>query len=246
MGPHDAGIPIYIKYIVSDEIKKEEHKDPTLGIALGVLLSVFCIILCMWLILYQRKCNKQNQPRPLNYSTSATGHPPPPITCTTDLHEMQTLITKPEPIVACMPNGKVKMNGKDTSQIFSEIVPANHRPISSSTPVMPKRVGGSGGCTTATVAPTDSGYDAIFNCANIDEVKGNGDLPTIKEEDKGRQINGHSVMNGFAGKQPSDSVNSVESIGEVVKATSPLPTPAIIKANGNLRITENPQVGVFV
>lgn len=99
-----------------DRINASMHQDPRLGISIGVLLSVLCIIVCVLIIVRHRRCSKSphhqhingngNNARgsfqtrsPLN-RTPVTGATTIPTTsaaqisvnCTTDAHEMQTLI----------------------------------------------------------------------------------------------------------------------------------------------------------
>lgn len=102
-----------------ERINASMHQDPRLGISIGVLLSVLCIIVCVLIIVRHRRCSKSphhqhingngNNARgsfqnrsplnrapvtgtttivPLNPTTSAQIS----ANCTTDAHEMQTLI----------------------------------------------------------------------------------------------------------------------------------------------------------
>lgn len=99
-----------------DRINASIHQDPRLGISIGILLSVLCVIVCIFIIVRHRRCSKSPHHRhtngndnnannnflnrsPLNCVPSSgplmiipTSSTQIPANCTTDIHEMQTLI----------------------------------------------------------------------------------------------------------------------------------------------------------
>lgn len=102
------GVPVYINLSnlnALGNISPKNEFDPTLGIALGLLLSFVCVCFCVFcFILKDRTCKKNNRNAIQNRSL-------PPLQslthCTTDVHEMQTLINKTTKI-ELIPNGHEK------------------------------------------------------------------------------------------------------------------------------------------
>lgn len=122
MSNFGVGIPIYVDLRGLAEIPDESYasnaslqRDPRLGISIGILLSVLCVSACIFIIVRHRKCSKsphrqnangnngnargsiQNR-SPLNRSPVAGTTTIGPATsaqvpnCTTDAHELQSLI----------------------------------------------------------------------------------------------------------------------------------------------------------
>lgn len=76
-----------------------------LGILIGIFISLLAVLFCIWMFLRKKHCSKNNEPD--------TSNPPLPpgqnsLNCTAELHEMQTLITRPEnSISTIVPNGNL-------------------------------------------------------------------------------------------------------------------------------------------
>lgn len=78
-----------------------------LGILIGVFVSLLAILICIWMFLRKKHCSKHQ------HDNDASNTPLPPgqnqLNCTAELHEMQTLINRPDDtsIATIVPNGNL-------------------------------------------------------------------------------------------------------------------------------------------
>lgn len=228
VGNGGFGIPVYVDMGRGNGENSSGHylkDDPILGIILGTVLSILCIFVFLWIILRKRGCSKQrrnlNQNRPISPNFQQQQQQQPhqqPILCNTDLHEMQTLITKTE-LPSIIPNGVDKQhNSADAMENIYSTIDDDEKSV------------------PEVIIPDDdlSSIDALPNRNDEQPVTVNGTKQNGLNKNHYANLNGATVVhqNGSTIKSPLPPP-SKHSISK-----SPL------KTNGNLRITENPQYSI--
>lgn len=230
VGNGGFGIPVYVDMGRGNGENSSGHylkDDPILGIILGTVLSILCIFVFLWIILRKRGCSKQrrnlNQNRPITQNFLQQQQPQQThqqsILCNTDLHEMQTLITKTE-LPSIIPNGvdKHTTTADAIENIYNTIDDdENEKDLNKSVPEV---------ILTVDVDSPKSLKNNEQENLPVNGTKQNG----IKNHYA--NFNGAAIIhqNGSTIKSPPPHPPSKHSISK-----SPL------KTNGNLRITENPQ-----
>lgn len=242
------GIPILI------DLRKQNYfefpydfstDDSILGIALGIFLSIFCIIICVWIFVRNRNCNKNQQQ---NHQTANNNHSlgsgvgpngANSLNCTADVHEMQTLITHHD-VSTIVANGTVQhFTRPDVTEVDSIRTLSNEKPklLRTSSPKVRTTEAGQ----SFELEPLQAKVNTLPNGLTTFK-SGNGSLPSGNGVEKPKNglilqspyqlttISSNSMTNG------SNYIPNKDFTQNLAAAT---------KANGNLRITENPQVSVF-
>lgn len=86
-----------------------------LGILIGIFVSLLAVLLCIWIFLRKKHCSKHNNHQHEHQNASNAPSLLPPgqqsLNCTAEVHEMQTLITRPSDtttsIATIVPNGNL-------------------------------------------------------------------------------------------------------------------------------------------
>lgn len=250
------GIPILI------DLRKQNYfefpydfttDDSILGIALGIFLSIFCIIICIWIFVRNRNCNKNHQQNHQtannNHSlTSGGGGGQNPLNCTADVHEMQTLIAHHD-VSTIVANGTVQHYTRpDVTEVDNMRTLANERPkLLKHSPKLNVRSIEAG--HSYELEPLQSRQESLPNggamttfqpCVSL--KNGNGSVASGNGVEKPR--NGMIVQSPYNNAQVKTISSNVLTNGHgyvPINATKDMDAP-VVKANGNLRITENPQV----
>ncbi|XP_063704517.1 uncharacterized protein LOC134833940 [Culicoides brevitarsis] len=196
--------------------------DSIKGIALGIFLSIFCIIICIYIFVRNRNCNKT----PQNNQTTNNNHGSPPgsgigaggaaslgqnqLSCTADIHEMQTLIASHD-ISTIVANGTVQHYTRpDVTEVCENV-----RTLHNAEKILKQ-------------SPKLSIRREDGDSYELEPLRAttNGDTPKLTTFTP----NGN-VSNG----------NGIKPNGIVTNGYSPVSAPIVVKTNGSLRITENPQ-----
>lgn len=246
------GIPIYIdlrKQNTIFDFPDFTTDDSILGIGLGILLSIFCIIVCIWIFVKNRTCSKNNTNHASgNNQALPSGHVG--TNCTSDVHEMQTLITRSE-ISTVIPNGNVHHYTRPDVTEVSDICTHNSN------------------VTMSKLFKTSPKFDSKHSdeIEPLTQLKPNGlnggrmsTFATFNKEpdlrlkqEKICQLNGYNdnyLSNVQTTQAPSTSVtpttivsiNSLNNIPNHLQSNITLSQNTNSLSNGNVRITENPQV----
>lgn len=227
VGNGGFGIPVYVDMGRGNGENSSGHylkDDPILGIILGIVLSIICIFVFLWIILRKRGCSKQrrnlNQNRPItqNFLQQQQQSHQQPILCNTDLHEMQTLITKTE-LPTIIPNGVDKHNTTADENIYSTIDDDDEKDSNKSVPEV--------------LIPDDDSPKSQKNCEPEIEI--------IKQPvtDNGTKQNG--IKNHYANLNGAATIHQNGSLSPPNHPLKHSISKSPVKTNGNLRITENPQ-----
>lgn len=236
VGNGGFGIPVYVDMGRGNGENSSGHylkDDPILGIILGTVLSIICIFVFLWIILRKRGCSKQrrnlNQNRPIspNFQQQQQQQQPhqQPILCNTDLHEMQTLITKTE-LPSIIPNGVDKQhNTADAMENIYSTIDDDEKDDSNK--FVPEVIIPDDDLSSLENALPNRNDEAVEPVSLANGTKQNG-----LNKNHYANLNGATVVH--------------QQNGSTIK--SPLPPPSKhsiskspLKTNGNLRITENPQ-----
>lgn len=232
VGNGGFGIPVYVDMGRGNGENSSGHylkDDPILGIILGTVLSILCIFVFLWIILRKRGCSKQrrnqiNQNRPITQNFLQQQQPHQQlILCNTDLHEMQTLITKTE-LPSIIPNGvdKHTTTVDAIENIYSQIDDDDDEKEDLNKS-LPEVVDDSSPKIQKIIEP-EIVVVPVVAAAVVNGTKQNG----IK--------NHYANLNGAA---------IINQNGSTIKSPPPPQKHSIskspLKTNGNLRITENPQ-----
>uniref|UniRef100_A0A336MHG5 CSON015462 protein n=1 Tax=Culicoides sonorensis TaxID=179676 RepID=A0A336MHG5_CULSO len=233
ISPAGEGIPIVVDLRRhSSYFPDFSSDDSILGIALGILLSIFCIIICIWIFVRNRNCNK-NQHQPSNNQTGNNNHSHTSgrgesgqnaVNCTADVHEMQTLIAQSD-ISTIVANGTVQHYTRpDVTEVDTEI-----RTLTNEKPKLLKT------SPKLNVRSKESGQSfelEPLHSSNVDSMPNGGVMTTFHPEPVVK--NGNGILksgNGYDHPRP----NGLTVINGNLDQTT------VVKSNGNLRITENPQ-----
>lgn len=253
------GIPILI------DLRKQNYfefpydfttDDSILGIALGIFLSIFCIIICIWIFVRNRNCNKNQQNHQTannNHSITSGGGGQNPLNCTADVHEMQTLIARHD-VSTIVANGTVQHYTRpDVTEVDNMRTLSNEKPkLLKHSPKLNVRSIEAG--QSFELEPLQSRQDSMPNggpmttfqpCIGLTK-NGNGTVPTGNGMQKPR--NGMIVQSPYNNSQvktiSSNSMTNGHSYIPINKDSeqTTINIAPVLRANGNLRITENPQV----
>lgn len=122
VGNTGTGLPIYLRIVPRATGTEPEPvlNDSLIAIIMALIFVVGLIVFCMFIFLRNRGCKKNRT----NINHNQTFAPAPQLDapCSTDIHEMQTLITQPE-LPTLIPNGRVKPiqdNGASVAHSESE------------------------------------------------------------------------------------------------------------------------------
>lgn len=201
--------------------------DPTLGITIGAILSICSVIICVWIIVRHRICIEKRPTTAASRVSSPNTVALPPI-CSTDLHEMQSLILKQAPP---MPNGNVKhSNTENQLQINTDKLLINTSVI---------EINDNLKCDNVTNDISDTlKINYLDVCPSILNLQTTNQSPTHQET-------GKTIRNGDKNNFQNGSIET-PTIPQSSHSISQNAPSLKSKVNGNLaRITENPQVSLL-
>lgn len=236
------GIPILI------DLRKQNYfdfpydfttDDSILGIALGIFLSIFCIIICIYIFVRNRNCHKNQQ----NHQTANNNHPVTSgnggqnhLNCTADVHEMQTLIASHD-VSTIVANGTIQhFTRPDVTAVDSVRTLSNEKPkLLKHSPKMGVRSIEDG--HSFELEPLQTKQDFVPNGGPIMTtfMPGNGSVKN------GNGIVGNGLEKTRNGMIPLNNVHQMTN-GHNYIPLNKQDAMSGVKVNGNLRITENPQV----
>lgn len=235
------GIPILI------DLRKQNYfefpydfttDDSILGIALGIFLSIFCIIICIYIFIRNRNCNKNQQ----NHQTANNNHAVTSgaggqnhLNCTADVHEMQTLIASHD-VSTIVANGTIQHYTRpDVTEVDNVRTLSNEKPkLLKHSPKLSVRTIEDG--LSFELEPLKAKQELLPN---------GGPIMTTFQSGNGYVKNGNGMI-GSSLDRPRNGMIPMNNTNAMTNGHNYIPHhQAGTKANGNLRITENPQVSLW-